>query len=87
MADTGSPQSNKPFPNPANSSDPAELTDAARMFATGRTTTTKSTKRATDDYTARPWTLPEILSGTVIDGLRFFDFRGHYELSREHGHS
>ncbi|MGW0971220.1 hypothetical protein [Streptomyces sp. NPDC002516] len=42
---------------------------------------------ATDGYTARPWTLPEILSGTVIDGLRFFGFRGHYELGREHGHS
>ncbi|KQX65430.1 hypothetical protein ASD48_20495 [Streptomyces sp. Root1310] len=29
---------------------------------------------ATDDYTPHPWTLPEILSGTVIDGLRFSTF-------------
>ncbi|MFF2997001.1 hypothetical protein ACFVTC_20970 [Streptomyces sp. NPDC057950] len=42
---------------------------------------------AADDYTARPWTLPEILSGTVLDGLLFFDFRGYHELSREHGRS
>ncbi|MEJ8640138.1 hypothetical protein [Streptomyces sp. MS2.AVA.5] len=41
----------------------------------------------TDDYTTHPWTLPEILSGAVIDGLRFFDFRGYHELSREHGRS
>lgn len=39
---------------------------------------------ATDDYTTRPWTLPEILSGAMIDGLRFFDFRGYHELNREH---
>ncbi|TMR89256.1 hypothetical protein [Nonomuraea basaltis] len=30
---------------------------------------------AVDDYSAHPWTLQEIKSGTVIDGLRFFDFR------------
>ncbi|WP_331446650.1 hypothetical protein [Streptomyces xanthochromogenes] len=42
---------------------------------------------ATDDYTSHPWTLPEILSGAVIDGLRFFDFRGYHELNREHGRS
>ncbi|MGW2888672.1 hypothetical protein ACWDDN_25795 [Streptomyces griseoruber] len=40
---------------------------------------------AMDDYTTHPWTLPEILSGAVIDGLRFFDFRGYHELHREHG--
>ncbi|GGX91049.1 hypothetical protein [Streptomyces fructofermentans] len=42
---------------------------------------------ATDDYTAHPWTLPEALSGAVIDGLRFFDFRGHHELNCESGRS
>ncbi|MGW2311695.1 hypothetical protein [Actinomadura luteofluorescens] len=42
---------------------------------------------ATDDYTGRPWTLPEILSGAVIDGRRFFDFRGRRELNRERGRS
>ncbi|MHB9847683.1 hypothetical protein ACSYGO_00355 [Streptomyces krungchingensis] len=41
---------------------------------------------ATDDYTAHPWTLPEILSEAVIDGLRFFDFRGHHELNRADEH-
>lgn len=30
---------------------------------------------AVDDYSAHPWTLQEIESGTVIDGLRFFGFR------------
>ncbi|MEV3858139.1 hypothetical protein AB0J38_27900 [Streptomyces sp. NPDC050095] len=40
---------------------------------------------AMDDYTLHAWPLPEILSGTVIDGLRFFDFRGYHELNREHG--
>ncbi|MFD0598408.1 hypothetical protein ACFQZ4_44055 [Catellatospora coxensis] len=30
---------------------------------------------AVDDYSAHPWTLPEIESGTVVDGLRFFDHR------------
>ncbi|MGW3134005.1 hypothetical protein [Streptomyces sp. NPDC001123] len=39
---------------------------------------------ATDDFSAHPWTLREIQSGTVIDGLRFFDFRTAYELHREH---
>ncbi|MFF3989931.1 hypothetical protein ACFY0B_35815 [Streptomyces sp. NPDC001797] len=29
---------------------------------------------ATDDYAPHPWTVPEILSGAVIDGLCFFDF-------------
>lgn len=37
---------------------------------------------AMDDYTDRPWTLPEILSGAVIDGLRFFDFRGYHKHGR-----
>ncbi|WP_435229667.1 hypothetical protein [Streptomyces sp. Tue6028] len=41
---------------------------------------------AMDDYTAHPWTLPEILSGAVIDGLRFFDFRGYHELNRVDEH-
>jgi hypothetical protein len=35
---------------------------------------------AVDDYSAHPWTLQEIESGTVIDGLRFFDFRAYHEL-------
>ncbi|MFJ2879338.1 hypothetical protein ACIPJN_16990 [Streptomyces sp. NPDC086796] len=39
---------------------------------------------ATDDYSAHPWTLQEIQSETVIDGLRFFDFRTYHELHREH---
>ncbi|MFD9869440.1 hypothetical protein ACFXI8_32360 [Streptomyces niveus] len=30
-----------------------------------------------------PWTLPEIVSRAVIDGLRFFDFRGYHELNRD----
>ncbi|WP_258939626.1 hypothetical protein [Actinomadura luteofluorescens] len=42
---------------------------------------------ATDDYTTHPWTLTEILSGAVVDGQRFFDFRGHRELNREGGRS
>ncbi|MEU6284261.1 hypothetical protein [Streptomyces sp. NPDC047028] len=42
---------------------------------------------ATDDYTSRPWTLHEILSGAAIDGLRFFDFRGHRERDGEHRRS
>lgn len=37
---------------------------------------------AMDDYSAHPWTLREIESGTLIDGLRFFDFRAHHELNR-----
>ncbi|WP_159002190.1 hypothetical protein [Streptomyces sp. NRRL B-3229] len=40
---------------------------------------------AIDDYTPHPWTLPEIVSGTVIDGLRFFHFRGYHERIRGHG--
>lgn len=39
---------------------------------------------ATDDYSAHPWTLQEIQSGTVIDGLRFFDFRTYHKLHCEH---
>jgi hypothetical protein len=39
---------------------------------------------AIDDYSAHPWTLLEIESGTVIDGLCFFDFRTYHELRREH---
>jgi hypothetical protein len=35
---------------------------------------------AVDDYSAHPWTLQETESGTVIDGLRFFDFRTYHEL-------
>lgn len=42
---------------------------------------------AMDDYTPRLWTLPEIVSGTVIDGLRFFDFRGYHERNRGLGGS
>jgi hypothetical protein len=42
---------------------------------------------AIDDYSAHPWTLQEIQSETVIDGLRFFDFRSYYELNREPGRS
>ncbi|WP_405476422.1 hypothetical protein [Streptomyces sp. NBC_00009] len=38
---------------------------------------------AFDDYSAHPWTLQEIESGTVIGGLRFFDFRTYHELHRE----
>ncbi|MBM7440031.1 hypothetical protein [Streptomyces sp. HB132] len=38
---------------------------------------------ATDDHTTHPWTLSEIVSGAVIGGLRFFDFRGYHELNRE----
>ncbi|KUJ56905.1 hypothetical protein ADL25_04885 [Streptomyces sp. NRRL F-5122] len=37
----------------------------------------------TDDYSAHPWTLQEIKSGAVNDGLRFFDFRAYHELNRE----
>lgn len=38
---------------------------------------------ATDDYSAHPWTLQEIESGVMIEGLRFFDFRAYHE--RHHG--
>lgn len=34
---------------------------------------------AVDDYSAHPWTLEEVASGAVIDGLRFFDFRAYRE--------
>ncbi|MFJ4809374.1 hypothetical protein [Streptomyces longwoodensis] len=37
---------------------------------------------AIDDYSAHPWTLHEIQSGAVIDGLRFFDFRAYHELNQ-----
>ncbi|MFJ8827668.1 hypothetical protein ACIREE_38755 [Streptomyces sp. NPDC102467] len=37
---------------------------------------------AIDDYSAHPWTLDEIHSGAVIEGLRFFDLRTYYELHR-----
>jgi len=37
---------------------------------------------AIDDYSAHPWTVQEIRSGAVIDGLRFFDFRAYHELNR-----
>jgi hypothetical protein len=39
---------------------------------------------AIDDYSGHPWTLQEIESGAVIDGLRFFDFLAYHELHREH---
>jgi hypothetical protein len=39
---------------------------------------------AMDDYSAHPWTLQEIESQAVIDGLRFFDLRAYHELHREH---
>lgn len=38
---------------------------------------------AMDDYSAHPWTLQEIKSGAVNEGLRFFDFRGYHELKGE----
>lgn len=40
---------------------------------------------AIDDYSAHPWTVPEIQTGAVIDGLGFFDFRTYHELNREPG--
>ncbi|MET8435948.1 hypothetical protein ABZV61_24785 [Streptomyces sp900116325] len=42
---------------------------------------------ATDDYSAHPWTMQDIESGAVNDGLRFFDFRAYHELNREQRHS
>jgi hypothetical protein len=36
---------------------------------------------ATDDYSTHPWTLQEIETGAVNEGLRFFDFRGYHELN------
>jgi hypothetical protein len=38
---------------------------------------------AVDDYSAHPWTLQEIESGAVVDGLRFFDYLTYHE--RHHG--
>ncbi|MFE9812801.1 hypothetical protein ACFYRN_44900 [Streptomyces sp. NPDC005227] len=38
---------------------------------------------ATDGYSAHPWTLGEIKSGTGNDGLRFFDFRAYHQLNGE----
>lgn len=35
---------------------------------------------AMDDYSDHPWTLDEIESRAVIDGLRFFDYRTYYEI-------
>jgi hypothetical protein len=32
---------------------------------------------AFDDYTEHAWTLQEIQSGALMDGLRFFDFRAY----------
>ncbi|MGI5440036.1 hypothetical protein ACQEV4_22425 [Streptomyces shenzhenensis] len=37
---------------------------------------------ATDDCSAHAWTLQEIKTGAVNDGLRFFDFRAHHALNR-----
>ncbi|MFL1379742.1 hypothetical protein [Nocardiopsis protaetiae] len=34
---------------------------------------------AFDDYSRHAWTLREIEDGTLVDGLRFFDFRAHHE--------
>ncbi|WP_194927230.1 hypothetical protein [Catenulispora pinisilvae] len=34
---------------------------------------------AVDDYSDQCWTLQEIESDLKVDGLGFFDFRGHYE--------
>jgi hypothetical protein len=41
---------------------------------------------ATDDFSAHPWTLQEIESGAVIDGLRFFDYRTYHELDHRRRH-
>ena len=38
---------------------------------------------AVDDYSSHPWTLPEIESAAVFDGLRFFDFRAYHALHHE----
>ena len=38
---------------------------------------------AVDDYSSHPWTLPEVRSGAVIDGLRFFDVRAHHARHKE----
>jgi hypothetical protein len=38
---------------------------------------------ATGDYSSHPWTLQEIKSGPVNDGLRFFDCQAYQELNRE----
>lgn len=35
---------------------------------------------AFDCYSDHAWTLREIEDGTVVDGLRFFDFRTYHEL-------
>ncbi|MEU1300000.1 hypothetical protein [Streptomyces shenzhenensis] len=37
---------------------------------------------ATDDCSTHAWTLQEIKTGAVNDGLRFFDFRTHHALNR-----
>ncbi|MFC5185961.1 hypothetical protein [Actinomadura harenae] len=36
---------------------------------------------AMDNYSDHPWTLEEIRSGAVKDGLHFFDFRTFHELN------
>jgi hypothetical protein len=40
--------------------------------------------RGRQETAPHAWTLQEIESGAVIDGLRFFDFRTYHELHREH---
>lgn len=37
---------------------------------------------ATDDYSDRCWTCQEIADGTVVDGMRFFDFNAYRERTR-----
>ncbi|MEU2610610.1 hypothetical protein ABZ570_03330 [Micromonospora sp. NPDC007271] len=41
---------------------------------------------ATDDYSDHPWTAEEIANDVTVDGLRFFDFRTHYEALRSRPH-
>ncbi|RBQ05616.1 hypothetical protein DQE82_25165 [Micromonospora sp. LHW51205] len=37
---------------------------------------------AMDDYSDHVWTAEQIAADATVDGLRFFDFRGHYERNR-----
>lgn len=37
---------------------------------------------AMDDYSDHAWTAEQIADDVTVDGLRFFDFRGHYERNR-----
>ncbi|MCT2279749.1 hypothetical protein M3G91_19235 [Micromonospora chalcea] len=37
---------------------------------------------AMDDYSDHVWTAEQIAADVTVDGLRFFDFRGHYERNR-----